>query len=558
MVRASIFPLIFLFLLLVIPSYALGTSVSAQVDRNPVAIDESVSYQLIITDPGKGEPDFSFLEKDFEILSRNSSTSMQFINGSRSHTKQYQLSLLPKRIGKITIAPVTVGKQQSNSIELIVTTASPAQTHQPVDFFLEMRATPQSPYVGQQVLVSVKLYIGAPLVSGSLSEPSPDQTEVLKLGEDREFTTTKSGRDYRVNERLYVLFPQQPGILTIPPIVFQGQTGKRSRSFFDPFPQAGPTRRIRSKTVQLDVRPKPAHASQPWLPASSLSATLELSQSIDALTVGEPVTLDLTIRAQGLQATQLPEPKIQIDGAVRTYPDQPDFNDQQGQNGITSTLEKKITVIATEPGTITINGQAIGWWNTTTDKPEYARFQPLTLKVLPGATPDPQENTAPTTPAPQQKLEPRPTAPPSFWTTQVGWFWVSIGLGCCWLVTLLGWWLTRSSRLASPNPRTVQVATTRNELEKQLKKSCAAGDARGARQCIQELYKGDAGQRQNDPGLHNALAELNDHLYSAGTEKNTWDGEELWSAYQAAATKSKSSSRTTQKQGLTPLYDSSS
>lgn len=219
MVRALLSPIICLFLLFVLPYPAQSTTLSAKVDRNPVAIDESLTYQLEISDPSGGDPDFTPLEKDFEILSQSSSTNMQIINGTRSHSKQYHLSLIPKRIGKLTIPPIAVGQYTSNAVELVVTTAAPTQQGGGADFMLDVQATPESPYVGEQVLVTVRLYIGASLVSGSLSEPNAEQAEVTKLGEDKEFSTTKNGRNYRVNERRYVLFSRQPGTLTIPPVV---------------------------------------------------------------------------------------------------------------------------------------------------------------------------------------------------------------------------------------------------------------------------------------------------------------------------------------------------
>lgn len=558
MVRALTSPVIILFVLLILPCSAQSTTVSARVDRNPVAIDESLTYQLEIQDPSGGDPDFTPLEKDFEILSQSSSTNMQIINGTRSHSKQYHLTLLPKRIGKLTIPPIVVGQHTSNAIDLVVTTAAPTQPGSGADFMLDVQATPESPYVGEQVLITVRLYIGASLVSGSLSEPGTDQAEVTKLGEDREFSTTRSGRNYRVNERRYVLFPQQPGSLTIPSVVFQGQTGRRSSSFFDPFSQAGPVRRVRSKELHLTVRPKPEHAPQPWLPAANLSATMELSQTADTLKVGEPVTLDLSINAEGLKATQLPEPQIKVDGEVRTYPDQPSFNDGQGAKGITATLKKKITVIAQEPGTITITPEPIGWWNTTTDRLEYASFKPLTLDVLPGAAPAQPTPSVLAAPGKEQESPPRQTAPPSFWTTQVGWFWVSIGLGCCWLITLFAWHIRRKKSTPLPVSDKTPDTDSISALEKKLKKSCTCGDARGARECMHQILASKPGSQLEYQELKNALLELNEYLYSPEAGKKAWNGAGLWSAYQAAVARGKIASTGKKENGLAPLYDNPS
>lgn len=555
----------------IIASSAAEDTVTATVERNPIAIDESVTYHLIIHDPSGEQPDFRALEKDFEILGQRSSSNIQIINGKKSHTQQYQLSLMPKRIGNLHIPPVTVGTQQSNPIELVVTTAKPQlSTPGNQDFFLEVEVTPDAPYVRSQLLLTVRLFIGVSLVSGSLSEPEPADTIVHKLGDDREFTTTRNGRSWRVNERRYALFPQHAGELVIPPLLFQGQAGRRSNSFFDPFPQQGPIKRVRSRELRIEVLPQPEQSPQPWLPTERLIGSMQIAENNKKVRAGEPITVSLTLEATGLPANTLPEPELPVAASVRTYPDQPLFDERITAKGMVGVLQKKITLIPAAPGQLALAPRPLAWWNTTTGQVEYVRFVPQTLDVLPPVP------TAPSTPPPSQRVPPVEQPPSSAsseiaaganeqagsrwaWATAGGWFYTSLALGGCWLITLLAWWSRERSRAAGT---AVQPTGdhTRNDsrLEKALRQACAAGHPESARKALQQLapLSSMPGQFQvashSDP-LVSAVNELNAFLYRRQQPEQSWDGEKLWKAWKAHRRQPSGKTEVHKGNGLAPL-----
>ena len=558
MVNRIYISLFLLLLSLCVFDNAFGGPITARIDRNPIVIDESVTYQLIIQDPSGQEPDFSPLANDFEILAQGSSTNMQIINGTSNRSKQYQLSLMPKRIGKLTIPPIAVGKEHSNAVELIVTTAKPSGAMAGnQDFFLEVLATPDRPYVQSQVLLTVRLYVGASLASGSLSEPEPKNTTVHKLGDAHEYTTTRNGRNYRVNERRYALFPEQPGQLVIPPLLFHGQVGRRSTSFFDPFPQAGATKRIRSKEVRLEVKPKPAQAPVPWLPTQQLTGNMELNQATAEIRAGEPLTVTFTLNAMGLPANRLPEPKLSMGETVRLYPDQATFENTITDQGLTGVLTQKINLIPSQAGQVTLVPQPISWWNMATHSLEQLRFEPLTLKVLPSLEPVPQKPIGSpvqvATPTAPQKVA--QAAPPPFWTMGGGWFWTTIVLACCWLMTLIAWWKKGTAQHSRQlNQTTDRDNTAMRTLEKQLRKACMAGEAEVARKLLNQLL---AGQEIMGP-LKEAIAKLNAYLYGSAEAESQWDGSRLWQAWKKQNQEGDKIKTSRALDGLLPLYQNGS
>src|SRR5262249_8855403 len=141
-----------------------------------------------------------------------------------------------------------------------------------------------------------------------------------KLGQDAYYNADVAGRRYRVWERRYALTPEKSGTLTLPALAFHGHAIDPAdiNSFFN----RGRAVAARSEALSLDVRPRPAASgSDAWLPARAVELS---AQGVDAqgpARVGEPLTLTLHVRAQGLSFEQLPDLKLPaIDGAD-VYPD---------------------------------------------------------------------------------------------------------------------------------------------------------------------------------------------------------------------------------------------
>ncbi len=561
MVKIVQIPCYLLLLLLCWHQCAFSATVTARLDRNPISIDESVTLQLIIEDPSKAEPDFSPLQPDFDILQQSSGTNMQFINGKRSHFKQYQLQLMPKRIGRLMIPSIKVGKESSNALELIVTSSAPSNRQQGnQDFFLELSAEPEKAYVRQQVLLTVRLYIGASLAQGSLSEPKPLDADIHKLGDDREFTTSRGSRHYRVLERRYAIFPHKAGMLTIEPLFFQGQMGRPSSSFFDPFSQGGRTKRLRSNQLELDIHPRPAQAPPVWLPAGKVTGKMALS-SAEGLRAGEPLTVTISLEAVGLTGKSLPELTLPSMEHIRVYPDQPQFQDLVTATGIVGRLDKKIALVADKAGNYQLPPLTIPWWNIQTDSLEYARIEPREFTVLPPVQERAQaaleEKIPETEAAVGASGEPAQTL--TFREYRGAWLWLSVFLFFCWLITLFFLVQARKRKIVVSTEQDTGVNPAYRAAEKQLQKSCLHNQPQQARLALNQLlFFQEAAEVLQGEEQENALLreqqKLNEYLYAAkDLESGSWNGSPLWKAWQDTMTKKETGKKQVEN-GLPPLY----
>jgi hypothetical protein len=251
------------------------------------------------------------------------------------------------------------------------------------DVYIEAAVEPRAPYVQQQVRLTVKLYFALNLTDGSLDEPQTDGLVVRKLGQDSNYAADVAGRRYRVLERHYALLPEKSGALSLPPIAFRGHAVDPGdvNSFFS----RGRSVAARSDAITLDVRPRPqATGNDAWLPARSVALLADGIEATTTAKVGEPLTLTLHLKAQGLGFEQLPELKLpKIEGAD-VYPDKTTTQNRDDGEWLYGERERKFAIVPNRSGPLTLPAISIDWWDTAHDRAETAQVPERTLDVQAG------------------------------------------------------------------------------------------------------------------------------------------------------------------------------
>lgn len=550
-------------------------AVSAFVDRNPVALDESLTL-TIESDGGGDAPDFSLLQNDFDLLGQSSNTSLQIINGQVSRKQQWQVQLMAKHAGEIQIPAFAVGGEKSQPLLLNVTAgANPQQAQQSDDIFIEVSAAPKNVYVQQQLLYTVKLYFSLSMADGNtLSEPKVTGGDaiVVKLGDNRQYQTTVNGRRYGVMEQQYALYPQKSGALTIEPLVFEGnvvEQGRSGGSFFDPFNQTTRHVRLRSKAVKFEVQPMPASITAHWLPAHSVQLLEQWSEEPPKFVVGEPITRTLAVMADGLTAAQLPVVGHDLPAGLKSYPDQPQLKDTKDAKGVTGLRQEKIALIPTQPGTLTLPAIELTWWNTDKKQLEKARLPERTVTVAAGSgIAAPQANSVTSQPQMADQTVSNDTsaladvAKLTNFTTTAGWWpWLALVFGIAWLITLIAWW--RRGAVVKPvtTSKTAADQQRLQPLELRLRKACQQNDAIQSKAALLAWAKARWPQQPpvSLPSIANLcptpLAEpitaLDRALYAEGNA--AWQGQQLWQVFEQHKPVDDLAGKTNTA-GLEPLY----
>ncbi len=392
--------LLFLFSL---QNLATANELNVSVDRNRIYQQDTVNLRIVSVSNksmsigglfsfGAGNidpPDFSPLQKDFEIVDQTQRYNMQTINGRATAELVWELILSPKKTGKLQIPSLEYEGSTSKPIHIeVLAGRAPRDSSQPPLVFLEVEVDKRQPYVQEQVLFTLRLYASQHLDSGELSAPAHADLIVESFGETRTFYRMAYNQRYEVRERQYLLFPQKSGRLEIAPQHFKGTLiDTRSR------------RRLRvsetSDALTLEVKAPPASFSgQHWLPATSLHLSESWDLEPKELQVGDSHTRTLEIQALGLLGSALPPLSLEDYPLVKRYPDQPMVESSQHEGGAQGLRRETVAWIAVAPGTVNLPEVRIPWWDTVNDVERVATVPARSIRILPAA--DTAPSTSPT------------------------------------------------------------------------------------------------------------------------------------------------------------------
>jgi hypothetical protein len=524
-------------------------SLQASVDRAVVQENESFTYLLRVQGSTRAEPDLTPLAASFDILQRSRNTSIQMTGGRTLQTTEWTLQLMPREAGSFTLPPVSVAGVSSNALNIEVVPA--AVTSAAADIFIEVAAEPNDPYVQSQVVYTMTLYRGVGTGRSSLTLPEVSGGEAIieKLGQDREFQTVLDGRSFIALERQYAIFPQASGTITIDPVIFEAMVVSNS-GFSN-------VQRYRSEPLTLSVQssvPPPAEfAAAAWIPAQALRLEERWSAGGGELTAGIPQTRTLSIIADGVLETQLPDLSIPQSDNIRLYSDQPELGRESDQGTTRAHRTERFAVLAQSAGTHVLEKVELPWFNVSERRWEVAEIPAKTFDVLPGAVainPDPGEEIV-------------LAEDPIVQSNDRIWQGISAALLAIWLITLGLWYSSRRSdepQIETAEPLPSKRSSSRRLL-KQIRGACDANDAGRARELLLawgELRIPDASAQslgelaESLPSdLATAANELERCLY--GPKASSWNGAELRAALANVDTVS-SPSRPGSADELLPLY----
>jgi BatD DUF11 like domain len=605
---------VLLALLAVAASAAWAAGLVADPDRTRLGANETLTLRLIAEGRLKGDPDLSPLEKDFEILSRSTSTRTTIVNGDMTQSREWVLELAPRRIGDLLIPAIALGNERSQPVPVQVVPAdqvSPGGGPRPL--FLDAQAEKSSPYVQEPFTYRVKVYYRDPPRRATLSEPQVDGATIEQRGDDTSYTELVDGLRYTVLERRYLVVPQRSGPLRIgsprlEAVVADGRAGVRRSPFADldellgggvfqgmpAMPDLGSGRRVveRGPDLTLEVRPQPAGSAAPWLPAQSVQLADQWNPSPLRPRVGEPITRTLTITAQGATAAQLPTLDAGSPEGVRIYPEPPSAEDLAGGGPPAAVKTLKLALVPTRAGTLTLPEIRLRWWDTVEERQRVAVIPERILQVEPAAgsaatPPEPGPAPLPAQGAIQSPTGAAPEVADGASESEAGsvasqglkgaraqvglWPWLSLAFGLGWLLTL-GWLLWVRRRWSSGASRTKRATVearpgSSTAVLAAVRLACERNDPRTAREAL--LDWGRARWPGQPPMGLTALAEhleggeatavlsaIDRAIYAEGeaADDTVWDGAAAWALLEPLLKSTSSQSRSQGADPLPPLY----
>lgn len=334
---------------------------------------------------------------DFIVLSgpvTSTSTSVQIIGGQVSREVSYTFTyvLMADKEGTFTIPPATItfGKTQFTSnpvtIQVKAATPPPGQTTpqremdqqgktEDIDVFLRAEISNSSPYLGEQVIISYKLYFNNQIAGhdGFQKIGSFPGFWVKDLLANRKDIPTQTemfrGKQYNVAEvRRFALFPQRTGQIEISPqeteLTIRLRTEARRRTsdpfldmfFNDPFFSSryiDVNRKIQSNSITINVKPLPSKDRPDGFGGAvgKFSVKSEISQT--EAKSNEPITIQLTIQGSGnLELFDIPRFNFPPDFEV--YDPEIRSDIKTSTSGVSGSRTFEYLIIPRNPGTFRI------------------------------------------------------------------------------------------------------------------------------------------------------------------------------------------------------------
>lgn len=564
--------LIFLITVLIFSDVYAG--ISAKVDRNTIALDETVN--LTIRKDGSSffpNLDLSALEKDFRVAGQNQSSSTQIVNGNVNSSVTVNVVLAPRRIGDLRIPTISVGKEKTVSINVHVKKEAEAKTKAvDVPIFIETSVDTDSVFVQSQVIYTLKIYVA---VGAKVHNPgAPEiQDALIETLDDISYDKIIDGKSYRVFELNYAIFPQKSGLIEIPQMVVQATITSQQRynNFFDPFSRQEKVVRLRSESENILVKEKPSTYPDTavWLPTNSLTVSGEWSRKPHELQVGESVTITINMIAEGLLGSQLPPIQMEEIGDIKLYQGNAEISNRMAGIGIVGVRQESIALIPTKAGAYHLPEITIPWWNKKTSRIEYALIsqKELNVKGVPLPESSPQLGMAPVPESDaQQTANMMQTRSADIGSKSTVWIIVSCLFGLLWIVTLLVLFRTRHQLALTSNISHKESDAQRvreNDAFKMLRSVCQQNDPLATRKAAiiwaqtfwpeHAVYSlSDVKQLISDSKVLSLLDELDMQLYSKEEKKDFWQGEELLKEFELIRKDMKNS--TNSMGGLQPLY----
>ena len=273
------------------------------------------------------------------------------------------------------------------------------------DLFLKVIPSKKSTYVGEQVVLTYKLYTRVPVSSLSVEKmPSYSGFWTKDISDNNGGNLHQSseyinGIEYTSAEiQKIVVVPQRSGKLTIDPMtiecIAQVRTERNNNRSMDPFEAffndpffnrniANVRKELSSQQFTLDVKNLPENGK----PASFAGAVGNYSfkSGIDktSLRTNEAVTITLTVSGTGnVELLQMPTPVFPPDFEV--YDPKITTNVNDNANGLSGTKKAEYLVIPRRAGSFTIPAVEFSCFNPSTESYQTFSSEPYQIEVAKG------------------------------------------------------------------------------------------------------------------------------------------------------------------------------
>lgn len=507
----------------------------ASVSQNSITKDE-VFLLRVATDEkvSSGALELTPLQKDFYVSTPSFGSSMRIVNGSRTVSSEWNITLAPLRLGRFEIPSFDIegAKTQPITINVSVNKAAPKQSDM-AEFQLNL--SKDSLYPQEVAELDVKLIIKADprrLQDPKIAPPSSQGLKVAPIGESKQYQDVINGQEVTVVQQSFHISSQQVGQFKLlgpkltGAVVYSTNNSSTTRLFQLDTPV---------ETLDVTVNPIPKGYQGEWLPTSNfkliqqwsdsqgneLTNNTDLSndkkQSVE-MEAGDSLTRTITMTASNLTQHQLPKLNITYPKSVRVYEEKPQFGTTQSGDAV---VVYKQVLIPKESGSISLPDVSQAWFNTGSQSQETSKALGLELSV------QASERASSSSPAPVMETPTQQASPTIVTVENPGmWPYLTALFAALWVISsaVAFYFWSRRGTAVKPKQKDERQSDTAEALIAALK----AKDGVKTRTLFEQWKT----ENQDLSGetletIEAELTKLNQSLYAeAGSPSQSWDPSE--------------------------------
>ena len=358
-------------------------------------IDETQVVMLSVAVSGSqqySEPDWTLLEDDFHLAATTQQReSVEIVNGRVRRFLSWEVYLIPKRLGNLTVPSFQFGNEKTEPITIVVKELDPELKKQiEENVFFETTVEPQSPYVQAAIHVTRRLYYSNNVqVRPEQFVPlSINDTLVVEIGDVKRSFSVRGDNRHNVLIRRSVVFAERSGDLTIPATQLMVRVSLGTRDVTLPIFS-------KPKTLRVLSIPRDYPDDHNWFPASDVRVTDSLATAdLDGLSVGDSIVRQIEITAIDAHSTGIPQVDLNMHDSVRRYPDPPQLSDSALIDSVVGKRTQSETLLLTSAGTIEIPQTDVIWWSPEEKQVMRTTIDKQVINVASGLLEDDAESQA--------------------------------------------------------------------------------------------------------------------------------------------------------------------
>ncbi|MFH1302943.1 MAG: BatD family protein [Planctomycetota bacterium] len=375
--------------------------VAVTINRDTIGLDEQAMLEVKIVGASQNlpQPKIPSLAA-FEVYSQGQSSNISIVNGQVSASVTHRYMLLPVKSGTFPISGVAVvhnnHRYEGNAVEITVlntgTVVSPTLEDNAVDsggvrrdYFMEALVDKANPFVNEQVTLTLKIYFAIQVYgSPELSEPTTTGFWTEILGNKAPYYPKIQGRNYKVIERKYALFPTQTGTLSIGRSMISATIASRSRRQdpFDVFGMFGRGEEIRmhSQALEINVRPLPEKGKPGDFTGTIGKFNIQASANRSQVEVNQPVSVTYRINGTG-NIKSVAEPTLPQLDDFRVYRASSSESISKIDDKIGGTKIFEEVFIPNKPGQLTIPAVSFNYFDPEKQTYRVISTRPVIVQV---------------------------------------------------------------------------------------------------------------------------------------------------------------------------------